>query len=123
VNRVLARQPEPPPAIVPATILLKKGHESVPVAIDDITYIEAFGAYSKVHLFSTQPVLVSHLLTELETRLPAAQFARVHRSFMVAVTRISSFSNNQLMLGERQIPVSRTYQAALRQALDKRINP
>ncbi len=127
VNRVLARQSElpvpPPPVSVPATILLKKGHESVRVALDDITYIEAFGAYSNVHLAHAQPLLVTHLLTELETKLPAAQFVRVHRSFIVAVARISLFSNNQLTFGERQIPVGRTYRLTLRQALDKRINP
>ena len=108
VNRVLSRQAEP--ARISSTVVtLKQGYESVRVVTNEITYIEAHGAYAQVHLLSLPAVLVNHSLTDLLDKLPAGQFVRVHRSFIVAVTHISKFSNRQLTIGSHDIPVGRAY--------------
>ena len=111
VNRVLTRQPEPTTLSSPSAIVLKQSYDSVRLIINDITHLEAFGAYSKVHLAGQPTVLVNHSLTELLEKLPAGQFVRVHRSVVVALVHVSTFSPRQLTIGEHTIAVGRAYQS------------
>ncbi len=127
VNRVLGRSAQQEPkagknAESQAFVSLRQGHVQVRVVLAEVAYIEAFGAYSRIHLNDGQILLVGHLLNDLETLLSSPQFVRVHRSFLVASEQILSFANRQITLGELTIPVGRTYQAKLRQVLRERRN-
>lgn len=118
VNRVLTRQPERPPHPADAgSVLLKQGHDLVRVPVDAITHIEAVGTYSKLYRTNQPPLLVSHQLSDLLAKLPAARFVRVHRSYVVAVDRISRLASRQLFVADKPIPVGRTYQQALHRLL------
>ena len=120
VNRVLSRQSEPvAQPIVPSFVWLKQGYTTIRVAVSDILYIEAFGAYAKLHTANGQVILVSHLLTDLETKLPASEFARVHKSFLVAVPHITTFASRQVVIGKQSIPVGRVYQNSVRQLFNQ----
>jgi DNA-binding LytR/AlgR family response regulator len=125
VNRVLARNiPQEPKAgknpVSQPFVSLKQGHVQVRVFLNEVAYIEAFGAYARVHLKDGQILLVGHLLNDLETLLPSPQFVRVHRSFLVASDQILRIANRQITLDNLTIPVGRTYQATLRQVLRER---
>jgi DNA-binding LytR/AlgR family response regulator len=49
-------------------------------------------------------------LKALEDRLPFSHFVRVHRSFIVNTKRIEAVEDNQLLLGEHEVPVGKSYQ-------------
>jgi len=87
------------------------------ISIDDILYLEAMGDYVKVH--TPQKFHVVHAtLKSLEERLPAARFTRVHRSYIVAVSKIDYIQEGTISIGKAGIPVADTYKAAL----NKRLN-
>ena len=118
VNRVLVRQISPESTLqAPPAITLKQGYGLVRLLVGDINYLEAFGAYTKVHLADGQIVVVNHMLTDLQEKLPPTEFVRVHRSFIVAIARISTYAGHYLRVDNLSVPVGRFYLADLRRTL------
>lgn len=94
-----------------ASITLKVEHKNVVVDIADITFIEAMDNYVKVFRRNMPMVLSQITMKEMEAMLPAGDFRRVHRSFIVALNAIDKFSNRKIYIRglDRSIPVGRKY--------------
>ena len=94
-----------------ASLTLKVEHKNVVIKFSDILYIEAMDNYVKLYR-RNMPMILSHItMKEMENKLPAEGFARVHRSFIVALNAIEKFSNLRIHLESVQqpIPVGRKY--------------
>lgn len=86
----------------------------VKVMINDITHIEAWKDYVKIHLCSEKRPLMARLsVKSLADRLPPARFIRVHNSHVVAIDKISSIRKNRIYIGEHIIPVGISYRDSL----------
>lgn len=91
-------------------IFLKVEYQLVKVLLKEITYVEAYKDYVKVHLTSKpHPILSLTSLKSMEELLPADQFMRVHRSFIVALDHIESVSKNIINIGNQSIAVGDNY--------------
>jgi len=87
------------------------------LGIGDILYAEAMGDYVKLH--TPQKFYAVHTtLKAVEERLPASQFLRVHRSFIVAVPKIDTIQDGALIINGKPLPVADAYRAGL----NKRMN-
>jgi len=97
----------PETGLAMATFLTVKAdgqYRKVPLA--DILFVEAWQEYVRIH--TPQGVLVTlDRLKNLEAQLPAGQFLRVHRSYLVAVARVEALLSNELQIGAHRIPISR----------------
>ena len=83
----------------------------------DILYVEAMGDYVKFH--TLQKVYTIHgTLKLVEQKLPALQFLRIHRSYIVAINKIDTIENGGLAIAHKFIPVADSY----RKALNERMN-
>ncbi len=82
----------------------------------DIQYIESLGNYIKINTLH-QRYILRETLSGFLFKLPPSHFLRVHRSYVVAVAHIESFSGNSLQIGSRSIPVGNVYKADLREVL------
>ena len=101
-------------------LFLKVEYQWVRIALDNILYIEAFKDYIKVHLKNDEKgVLSLTSLKELEEKLPARRFMRVHRSFIVALDKITSMTKNSLQIGKKSITVGDQYKNAFNQFIEK----
>jgi len=87
----------------------------------DILYIEGCSDYVRVYTRGSKPVLVSLNLKNIERKLPAGCFCRVHRSYIVALNMIDSIEKKRIRIGDRIIPVSDSYYPVLLQAIDAAI--
>lgn len=97
---------------VPATdyIFLKVEYQLVKLVLKDITYIEAYKDYVKVHLKSkNHPLLSLTSMKNMEELLPKNRFMRVHRSFIISLDHIDSISKNLIHIGNQQITVGDLY--------------
>ena len=89
----------------------KKIHQ---IHTDDILFVEAFGNYSKV--FLATEIIVSHeKISSLEALLPAPDFLRVHKSFIIAANKIKMIEGNRIAIGEHCVPIGQTYKHNLKQ--------
>jgi DNA-binding LytR/AlgR family response regulator len=93
-------------------LTLKVDYKNIKVKLSDIEYIEGLKDYVKI--YTTEGMLVPRLnLKAIAAKLPADEFIRVHRSFIVAQSKVTSYQKGQLFLGQKAIPVGITYQEKL----------
>lgn len=75
----------------------------------------------KIHVEGeAQPVLSLISLKAMEAQLPADDFVRVHRSFIVRLDAIRIIERNRIVFGKEYIPISDSYRAALFDRLAQR---
>lgn len=78
----------------------------------DFLYAQSLGNYVKVFT-PKKSHLVSITTTELEQKLSPDNFMRVHKSYIVALDKISRYANNTVFVGDAEIPVGITYRREL----------
>lgn len=101
-------------------LFLKVEYQLVRIALDDILYIEGLKDYVKVHLKSADKAVLSLTsLKALEEKLPPKRFMRIHRSFIVALDKITSMTKNSVQIGKMNITVGDQYKDAFGQFLAK----
>ena len=96
----------------PDFIFLKTGYEEEKVLLDDILYIEADGNYLSLVL-PNRKLLSRQTMSELLQQLPADQFVRVHRSFCVAVNKITKMARQEITVAGHVIPIGASYDEAV----------
>jgi two-component system, LytTR family, response regulator LytT len=102
-----ARQaPGSPPADV-NFLSLKVDGKLVKVALDDILYIEGLKEYVRFVCTGNRKYVTLESLRNLEEQLPAQQFSRVHKSYIVAHNKVGALDGNMLEVGTVKIPISR----------------
>jgi DNA-binding LytR/AlgR family response regulator len=85
--------------------------------LDDILFAEAMGDYVK--LYTAQKFFAIHTTLKLvEERLPASKFLRVHRSYIVAISKIDTVQDGALVVNGKPVPVADAFRAGL----NKRMN-
>ena len=93
-------------------LFLKTGYEQVKVMYDDILFLEATGNYV-TFVLKDKKLLSRTTFAEAVNLVPQDQFARVHRSFMVAANKVDKVERHQLTIGKYVVPVSDAYSQQL----------
>jgi len=102
--------PVPAKPAEPGYIFVNADYSVVRINIPDVLYVEGLKDYVKIYLQNvTKPVITRLSMRFMEEKLPAESFARVHKSFIVSLDKITAFKKNRLMIGETEIPVSDNY--------------
>ncbi len=87
----------------------KKHHQ---IDLNDLLYIEAYGNYTK--LFLKDEMIVSHeKISDYDELLPADNFLRVHKSFIVAIDKIKFIEGNRILINDHKIPIGQTYKSSI----------
>ena len=82
----------------------------VKIVVAEIDYIKGLKDYIKIYLSSTaKPVLTRMSLKSMEERLPAGTFIRTHKSFLVAISKITTIKRDFVCIGTTEIPISETF--------------
>ncbi|PLW98175.1 MAG: DNA-binding response regulator [Marinilabiliales bacterium] len=90
------------------SFFVRADRKMVRIDIPEIRYIESLSDYIRIHL-DNRSVVTRETITNIEARLPKAEFLRVHRSFIVAISYIQSFTTETIEIGKEEIPISRSY--------------
>ena len=107
----------------PDYIFLKVEYQLVKIILSDISHVEAYKDYVKVHLLSkSSPLLSLTSLKNMEELLPTNKFMRVHRSYIVALDHIDSVSKNVINVNGNQITVSDNYKDAFLEFMSRWMN-
>jgi two-component system LytT family response regulator len=84
------------------------------IPLEKILYIEGLNDYIRLHLTGEKPVTSRTTLKTLEDKLPATAFMRVHRSYIVSLSKILHFNNKFIQLGQQAIPIGLVYEERFR---------
>ncbi len=89
-------------------IFVKTEYRLEKVLIDDILFIEGMRDYRKIHT-KQKPIMTLQTFAALETSLPSNIICRVHKSYMVSISKIGSIEKNMIRIKNIEIPISDTY--------------
>ena len=104
-----------------AFIFIRDSNILKKIMMDDLLWLEAMGDYVKVfHRENGKEKFnaIHTTLKALEEKLPASKFQRVHRSYVIAVSKIDFIEEGAINIGKKVIPVADAY----RNVLNKRLN-
>jgi DNA-binding LytR/AlgR family response regulator len=91
-------------------LFIKSSKKTYKVTLNDILYIEALGDYVKI--FTTDKMIISYQsLKNIETLLPSGSFPRVHKSFIIALSRIDLIEGNHVKIKDRMIPIGTNFKS------------
>ena len=99
------------------SFFVRSERKMVRVQFDEIRYIESLGDYVKIHLDGQKMLVTRDTLSSIEGRLPGRDFLRTHRSFIVSLAKIESFTSESIGMSRHEIPISRSYREAVMKRL------
>jgi DNA-binding LytR/AlgR family response regulator len=101
----------------PESFFVKQRNEYISLKPEEILYAQSYDNYT--YIFTEEDkYLISHTLKSVEEKLSPAGFARVHKSYLINLSKIESISQGMLYLGEKEIPVGRTFKKELLERLN-----
>lgn len=114
LRRIHGRRPS-----VPESLVVKQEYNNVSIPLNDILYVEALGNYVKIVRASGGHVLTRTNLKAITDLLPADRFMRIHRSYVVPVASVVSFTRSKIVLKgcEGSLPVGAQYVALILETL------
>ena len=120
-STVSSAKPNFTPLTADDTLFLKTDYRIVNVNIPDIRYVEAMSEYLKVWLDSQpKPIITLLSMKKMEERLPN-YFMRIHRSYIVNLTKIQEVNKNRVIMDEHAyLPIGELYKEAFQKYLNKK---
>ncbi len=114
IGKLTARNTAGTPAVqnaAPDYIFVKSEYKTLKVNLADIHYIKGMADYVTLVL-KDQKIHTLENLKHYEKTLPASQFMRVHKSYIIAMDKIEFIERNRAVILGEYIPVSDTYKKA-----------
>lgn len=94
-------------------LFVKSEYKQLRIKLSDVLYFEGLKDYIKIWLKDNpKPILTLMSLKSLQEELPATQFLRVHRSFIVSLKNIEVIERSQIIINNQRITVSEQYKPA-----------
>lgn len=101
-------------SVTPGYFFVNADYSLLKITRSDIIYIEGLKDYIKIHLKSAQhPVVTRMPMKTIEEELPASEFIRIHKSYIVSVSFITAIRKSSVFLDSLELPLSDTYRDAV----------
>ena len=89
-------------------LYFRADRKMVKVFFNDILFIEALKDYIKI-VTQSRTIVTKYVLTTLAELLPADEFLRIHKSYIVAINKIESFNADCIQIAKHELPIGRLY--------------
>jgi DNA-binding LytR/AlgR family response regulator len=101
-------------------IFIKTEYKLMKINFDDILYMEGLKDYTKIYLKdSAKPVITLQNLKAFENKLSPDEFTRVHRSYIISISKINIIYKNRIILGKADIPISDGYKNHINEIVER----
>ncbi len=98
-------------------LFIRADYSLIKVDFDNILFVEAMEDYLRIRLKQQRPVVARMTMKHMEEKLPPNRFVRVHRSYIVSISKIDNVRSRTVVVEGTEIPVSKGYMDHLRQAI------
>jgi DNA-binding LytR/AlgR family response regulator len=102
-------------------IFVKSDYQMVKVNLKEILYIEGLDDYIKIYL-PGKSILTLMTLKTISQKLPAREFIRAHRSYIVPISKIEHISKSKIKIGDKEIPIGVSYSESFFAAMENKLN-
>jgi DNA-binding LytR/AlgR family response regulator len=100
-------------------LFIRADYSLIKILFSDILYIEGLDDYLKIHIQNQKTIVARMTLKAILQKLPVPEFIRVHRSFIVPISKIEKVRNKIIYINQEEIPVSASYENAFFAAIHK----
>ena len=95
-----------------SSIYIKEDYKTKKILIENILFLESYREY--VHITTIKKTYkTKERLLKFEAELKPYSFIRVHKSYLIPLNKITSFTSTLIEVGKKMIPVGRTYKKNL----------
>ena len=78
-------------------MFVRSDRKMIKIDYDTIRYIESYSDYLKIHTVN-ETIVTRETITAIEAKLPKHQFLRIHRSYIISIKYIQSFTNEHITI-------------------------
>jgi len=98
-------------------IFVRSERKMIKINFNEINYIESLSDYIKIHL-NNKTIVTRETISNIEVKLPKNDFIRIHRSYIISISKIESFTNEFIEINNKAIPISRSYKITVLNKLE-----
>ncbi|MGV6831042.1 MAG: LytR/AlgR family response regulator transcription factor [bacterium] len=91
-----------------AFIFIRSNRKMIKIDFDTIRYVESYSDYIKIHT-ADQVHVTRETISSVESKLPTKNFIRIHRSYIVAINSIQSYTNEHIVCEGKALSISKSY--------------
>ena len=102
-------------------IFVKSDYQMIKINLKDILYIEGLDDYIKIYM-PQKSILTLMTLKTITQKLPSKEFLRVHRSYIVPVSKIENVSKSKIKIVDKEIPIGVSYSESFFAAMENKMN-
>lgn len=102
------------------SIVVKSGYKLYNISYDSLLYVEGQREYVTFHT-TKQKITTLYSLKDLEEKLPASLFVRIHKSYIVSIRCIELIDKNTLHILDKKLPIGGIYKDALIKVFEERV--
>ncbi|MEO4007263.1 LytTR family DNA-binding domain-containing protein [Flavobacterium sp. CAU 1735] len=101
-------------------LFIRADYSLIKIPVTEILFIEGLDDYLKIHIRNQKTVVARMTMKSILEKLPTDAFFRVHRSFIVSLSKIDRVKSKIIFIDKEEIPVSATYEADFFKILENR---
>lgn len=103
-----------------SSIFVKADYQLVKVNLNEVLFIEGLDDYIRIHLAGNKTILTLMSLKAITEKLPAREFIRIHRSYIVSLGKIEKVNSRKVVIAGKEIPVGISYAEEFSKAIIKK---
>lgn len=97
-------------------LFIRSERKMIKVSFNDILYIESLSDYIKIYLHN-EVIVTRETISNINDKLPQNLFIRIHRSYIISIDKIHSYTNEFIEVSKKALPISRSYKESVLQKL------
>jgi DNA-binding LytR/AlgR family response regulator len=98
-------------------IYIKENKKVVKVYLSEIKYIEGLSEYVQIYT-DKRKIITKTSMTQMEEKLVSEKFLRIHKSYIVSISKIEAFTANTIEIHGKELPIGRSYKNGVISALN-----
>lgn len=108
VNKIHGKKAVESNELTSKYIFVKTENRLEKINLDEVLFIEGVRDYRRIHTINKR-IMTLQNFSELEQLIPAKLICRVHKSYMVAISKIDEIKRSRIKISNQLIPISDTY--------------
>jgi DNA-binding LytR/AlgR family response regulator len=100
-------------------LFIRADYSLMKIIVSDILFIEGLDDYVKIHIQNQKTIVARMTLKVLLQKLPEKEFVRVHRSYIVSLSKIEKVRNKVIYINQEEIPVGASYESSFLALMEK----
>ena len=101
-----------------AFIYVKENKKVIKVFLNEIIYVEGLSEYVQIYAVNKK-IITKTSMTNMENKLSACGFLRIHKSFIVSLSKIIAFTSNSIEVPGKELPIGRSYKNVVMEVIQR----